>query len=84
MFENDIFDFDFLNDILDWDKKSYRFNRDEKDMHPYSVHKTDKLYLITHNILGINKEDITLKVENENGVSYILIEGKTKDTMKRN
>ena len=38
-----MFDFnldDLFNAIdmpLDWDKKAYMFNRNEKDMHPYSV-----------------------------------------------
>ena len=33
-------DLDILIDTffpLDWDKKNYKFNREEKDMHPYTI-----------------------------------------------
>ena len=41
-----MFDFDF-DDIftpilLDWDKKNYKFNREEKDMHPYTIKYSEK------------------------------------------
>jgi len=66
-------------DWFDWDRKFYRFNRDEKDMKPYSAyHKNDKI-IITHNILGINKEDLKISREHESNTSYLVIEGKTKD-----
>ena len=80
MFE---FDFDelFTPLLLDWDKKSYKFNREEKDMHPYSIKNTGKDMLITHNILGIDKKDLKITTESENGVNYILIKGKTKDSI---
>lgn len=76
MFE---FDFNDLFDALDWDKKSYKFNRDEKDMHPYSIKNTKDTSIIVHNVLGINKEDINLTLLKENGNTYIVIEGKSKD-----
>ena len=80
MFE---FDFDelFTPLLLDWDKKSYKFNREEKAMHPYSIKNTGKDMLITHNILGIDKKDLKITTESENGVNYILIKGKTKDSI---
>jgi HSP20 family molecular chaperone IbpA len=75
-------DIDILVDSLfplDWDRKTYTFNRGEKDMHPYDI-KTDKeKTLISHNILGINKEDLKIKKEVENGISYLVINGKTID-----
>lgn len=77
-------DFDILIDSLfpfDWDKKNYKFNREEKDMHPYSIKNTEKEVLITHNILGIDKKDLKITNESENGTTFILIEGKTKDTI---
>ena len=78
-------DFDILIDNLfpqfDWDKKSYKFNRDEKDMHPYSIKTKEKEVLITHNILGIDKKDLKITNESENGTTFILIKGKTKDTI---
>jgi len=66
---------------FDWDKKSYRFNREEKDMHPYSIHNSAEQTVIVHNVLGINKEDLKLSKRIENGISYIVIEGKTKDSI---
>ncbi len=79
MFDSELID--FLFEPFDWDKKSYKFNREEKDMHPYSIIKNDKETIITHNVLGINKEDLKLTRKNENGNSYIVIEGKTKDEL---
>jgi len=80
MFDND---FNILIDTLfpsfDWDKKSYKFNRDEKDMHPYSIKSGKDEVLITHNILGIDKKDLKITNESENGTTFILIKGKTKD-----
>lgn len=79
MFDSELID--FLFEPFDWDKKSYKFNREEKDMHPYSIIKNDKETIITHNVLGINKEDLKLTRKNENGDSYIVIEGETKDEL---
>ncbi len=69
-----------LFDLLDWDKDFYNFNREEKDMHPYSV-QNDKNgnFIIVHNVLGLNKEDIKLTKENNNGEVTIVITGSTKD-----
>ena len=80
-----MFDLDniFIDSLFpfDWDKKYYKFNRDEKDMHPYSVKTGEKEVLITHNILGIDKKDLKITNESENGTTFILIKGKTKDTI---
>ena len=81
MFDNDLdilFD-SFLSPTFDWDKKNYKFNREEKDMHPYSVKSDNKQTIITHNILGIDKKDLKITKETENGINYIIIAGKTKD-----
>lgn len=79
-----------LNDLVnlffepfDWDKKGYRFNRDEKDMSPYSIIKTKDSMTIVHNILGIDKKDIKLTRKIENGDSFICIEGKTIDSITK-
>lgn len=78
-------EFDILVDNLfnpfDWDKKTYKFNREEKDMHPYSIKNNEKEVIITHNILGIDKQDLKITNEIENGISFILIKGKTKDSI---
>ena len=77
-------DLDLLIDTffpLDWDKKAYSFNREEKDMHPYSCSQNEKATIITHNIVGIDKEDLKISTEYVNGVAQIIITGKTKDSI---
>ena len=77
--------YDFLlGDLFnpfDFDKSFYKFNRDEKDMYPYTIHndKEKNIITITHNVLGLNKEDIKLARKVEKGVSYIVISGSTVD-----
>lgn len=77
-------DLDILIDAffpLDWDKKNYKFNREEKDMHPYTIKYSEKEMFITHNILGIDKKDLKITNESENGKTFISIKGKTKDAI---
>lgn len=72
--------FDWAMNPFDWDKDFYKFMRDEKDMHPYSVIKNkDGSITIVHNVLGLDKKDLKLSTKEINGKNYILIEGKTKD-----
>ena len=54
-----------------WDKDVYQFNRLEKDMRPYSVHSDTEGNEVTlvHNVVGINKKDLSVKVVEEDGVS---------------
>ena len=75
---------DFLTlfiDPLTWDKDSYKFNREEKDMRPYSVFNNKKETIITHNVLGINKKDLKLTMKTDKGNIFLLIEGKTVDNL---
>jgi len=74
---------DNMFSTIDWDKKNYKFNREEKDMHPYSIKSDEKQTIITHNILGIDKKDLKISKEIENGISYIVITGKTKDDLTK-
>lgn len=82
-------DKDFLDLIFsyenpfDWDKKNYRFSRDEKDMHPYSVYTEKDNTIITHNILGIDKKDLKIKRVKENGKYYLLLDGTTVDPITK-
>jgi len=78
MFEDNFFSL-LLNDPFTWDKNSYKFNRPEKDMHPYSVVDNKNSIVIVHNILGVDKKDLKLTIKNENRKVYLSIEGKTKD-----
>lgn len=79
MLSNNMIDL-FVNPF-GWDKEFYKFNRFEKDMNPYSI-KEDKKngrVILTHNILGIDKKDLNIVVEPENGNDYLIISGKTTD-----
>ena len=75
---------DFLNlfiDPLTCDKDSYKFNREEKDMRPYSVTNTKKDTIIVHNVLGIDKKDLKLTMKSSKEGIFLLLEGKTKDSL---
>lgn len=69
----------FLDDFFDFDKKFYNFKREEKDMTPYDIIKKDGKLIMTHNVLGIAKEDLKVSKKVENGTPYISISGSTKD-----
>jgi HSP20 family molecular chaperone IbpA len=71
--------FDALDDLFDFDKHFYFFNRDEKDMHPYDVIRKKDALILTHNVLGLEKEDIKLTIKTENLKNYIVISGSSKD-----
>ena len=81
-FDN-LFDFDELFNSFDWDKKNYKFNRDEKDMHPYSIIDNEKEVIIVHNVLGIDKKDLKISINKQSGNTYILIEGKSIDELTK-
>ena len=81
-FDN-LFNFDELFSSFDWDKKNYKFNRDEKDMHPYSIIDNEKEVIIVHNVLGIDKKDLKISLNKESGNTYILIEGKSIDELTK-
>ena len=69
-----------LEDFFDWDKNFYKFIRDEKDMHPYSINKKeDGTITIVHNVVGLNKEDLKLSTKVIDNKGWIIIEGQTKD-----
>lgn len=79
MSSNYVRDFPSLLDLFDFDRHSYFFNRDEKDMHPYDVIRTSNSLILTHNVLGIAKEDLKVSIKSENLKNYLVIEGSSKD-----
>ena len=81
MFDDELINLFF--EPFDWDRKGYRFNRKEKDMSPYSIFSNKDGMIIAHNILGIDKKDITLTRKIENGECFICIEGKTIDSITK-
>ena len=59
---------DLLFDDLGWDKSFYSFLRSEKDQTPYSViKKSEDEMILVHNVLGVNKEDLEVKLRSEDG-----------------
>lgn len=68
-----------LDSLFDFDRHSYFFSREEKDMHPYDVTRTSNSLILTHNVLGIAKEDLKVSVKTENLKNYLVIEGSSKD-----
>lgn len=68
-----------LDSLFDFDRHSYFFNREEKDMHPYDVTRTSNSLILTHNVLGIAKEDLKVSIKSENLKNYLVIEGSSKD-----
>lgn len=58
-----------------WDKDVYKFNRFEKDMNPYSVHTNGNKVTLVHNVTGMDKKDLTVKIKE----NKLIISGETKD-----
>lgn len=71
--------FNAFDDLFDFDRHFYFFDRDEKDMHPYDVIRKEDALILTHNVCGMNKEDLSLSIKTENSKHYIVINGTSKD-----
>ena len=71
--------FDPFVDLFDFDRHFYFFNRDEKDMQPYDIVRKQDALIITHNVLGLNKEDLKVAIKTENLKHYLVISGTSKD-----
>nr|DAI44840.1 MAG TPA: hypothetical protein [Caudoviricetes sp.] len=69
----------FLFNPFLWNKDVYKFNRFEKDMNPFSVHEKGNKVILVHNVVGINKEDLKVKIINDNNISKLVISGETKN-----
>ena len=70
-----------FDNLFDFDRHSYFFSREEKDMHPYDITRTKDSLILTHNVLGIAKEDLKISIKSENLRKYLVIEGSSKDTI---
>lgn len=70
-----------MSDFFDlfFDKGSYSFNRDIKDMHPYQIKRDEAKTTIVHNIVGIREEDISVSLQEDSNVVYLEIKGETKN-----
>ena len=72
---------DLLFNPFAWNKEVYQFNRLEKDMKPYSVHKNDNGVTLVHNVVGVDKKDLSVRLIEENGMSKLVIEGETEPSI---
>ena len=71
---------DLLFDDLGWDKSFYSFFRSEKDQTPYSVvRKSEDEIILVHNVLGVNKEDLEVRLKSEDGQRVLYVTGQTAD-----
>lgn len=66
---------------FNFDKEFYKFTRDEKDMHPYSIVSGKDKITMVHNVLGLDKKDVKINKKVENGVTLIEISGTTEDEL---
>lgn len=72
---------DLLFNPFAWNKEVYQFNRLEKDMKPYSVHKNDNGVTLVHNVVGVDKKDLSVRLIEENGMLKLVIEGETEPSL---
>jgi HSP20 family molecular chaperone IbpA len=69
-----LFDFD-----LYFDRPFYRFQRELKDIYPYEVIKKDNQIILVHNVVGLGKNDISIKLERDERYDYLVISGEKKN-----
>lgn len=69
-----LFDFD-----LYFDRPFYRFQRELKDIYPYEVIKKDNQIILVHNVVGLGKNDINIKLERDERYDYLVISGEKKN-----
>lgn len=75
---------DFLFSPFLWDKDVYKFNRLEKDMRPYSVHKEENGITLVHNVVGLAKEDLEVRLDEAQGKRKLIISGETNNEKTNN
>lgn len=69
----------FLDFDLFFDRSFYRFQRDLKDMYPYEVVRKDNQVIIVHNVVGLSRNDINIKLERDGRNDYLVISGEKKN-----
>ncbi len=69
-----LFDFD-----LYFDRPFYRFQRELKDIYPYEVVRKDNQIILVHNVVGLGRNDINIKLERDERYDYLVISGEKKN-----
>ena len=64
---------------LYFDRPFYRFQRDLKDIYPYEVVRKDNQVIIVHNVVGLSRDDINIKLERDDRCDYLVISGEKKN-----
>ena len=69
-----LFDFDLF-----FDRPFYRFQRELKDIYPYEVVRKDNQIILVHNVVGLGRNDINIKLERDERYDYLVISGEKKN-----
>ena len=69
----------FLDFDLFFDRPFYRFQRDLKDIYPYEVVRKDNQIILVHNVVGLGRNDINIKLERDERYDYLVISGEKKN-----
>jgi HSP20 family molecular chaperone IbpA len=72
--------FNGFDGLFDLAMDDFRFTKSIiKDMHPYEIKSEENKVTIAYQAVGIDEKDISVSIKKENGISYLVIEGKTKN-----
>ena len=69
----------FLDFDLFFDRPFYRFQRELKDIYPYEVVRKDNQIILVHNVVGLGRNDINIKLERDERNDYLVISGEKKN-----
>ena len=69
----------FLDFDLYFDRPFYRFQRELKDIYPYEVVRKDNQVILVHNVVGLGRNDINIKLERDERYDYLVISGEKKN-----
>ena len=69
----------FLDFDLFFDRPFYRFQRELKDIYPYEVVRKDNQVILVHNVVGLGRNDINIKLERDERYDYLVISGEKKN-----
>lgn len=65
--------------FLDWLEPMWSFDRVTSNKKPYTIKKDKEKCLIVHEAMGISENDITVEVQKERGISYLVLKGSSKN-----
>lgn len=69
----------YVNDFFGFDPDFLEFNRVTSVKRPYTIKNEEKKSIIVHEALGIKPSDISVNIETIKGITYLFIQGETKN-----